>query len=109
MTIEYYDNYIKNNINLNIISNFDLDLILNLENKYLLFYNYIEKEKLNEIENIKPLLNINDLIKEFNLNESNEISNNIRIDIINLQIDNPNISKENLYNQLKCKYLKNNK
>ena len=109
MTIEYYDNYIKNNINLNIISNFDLDLISNLENKYLLFYNYIEKEKLNEIENIKPLLNINELIKEFNLNESNEISNNIRIDIINLQIDNPNISKENLYNQLKCKYLKNNK
>ena len=109
MTIEYYDNYIKNNINLNIISNFDLDLILNLENKYLLFYNYIEKEKLNEIENIKPLLNINELIKEFNLNESNEISNNLRIDIINLQINDPNISKENLYNQLKCKYLKNNK
>ena len=109
ITIEYYDNYIKNNSNLNIINNFDLNLILNIHNKYLLFNDYIEKEKLNEIENIKPLLNINELIKEFNLNESNEISNNIRIDIINLQIDNPNISKENLYNQLKCKYLKNNK
>ena len=97
---EYLNNIFKNNENDYIIEEIDDILIKSISEKYMEIVEYIKKEKLENIENIKPLLDGKEIIKLLNIKDGKQIKKYINL-ILKEQINNPNITKEDCINIIK--------
>ena len=97
---EYLNTIFKTNENDLIIEDIDEVLIKEIINKYIEIVEYIKKEKLEEIENIKPLLDGKEIIKILNLKDGKQLKKYINL-ILKEQIINPNITKEDCVNLIK--------
>ena len=83
-----------------IIEEIDENVMNNILSKYVKIIDYIKKEELEKIENIKPLLD-GKLIKElFNIKNGKYIKKYIDI-LIKEQINNPKLTKEDCINIIK--------
>ena len=86
-----YLNYLNNNET--IIEGYDINIINYIIDKYKKVMGYIKTEKLENIENIKPLLDGKQIKQMFNIKNGKDIKKFIDI-LIKEQINNPNITRE---------------
>ena len=84
-----------NKMNLKIlISEIDNNILQPIIDKYIFFFNYINKENMLHIDELKPLFNGQDIIKILNIKPGKEIGILLEL-LMNEQIKNPNFTKEN--------------
>lgn len=95
---EEYLNYLNNNEV--IIEGYDMNIINNIIDKYKKVMDYIIDEKLENIENIKPLLDGKQIKQMFNIKNGKDIKKYIDI-LIEHQIKYPNITKEECISLIK--------
>ena len=95
---EEYLEYINNNEK--IIEGFDINIINLFIQKYMKLYEYIRNEKLENIENIKPLLDGKQIKQMFNIKNGKDIKKFIDL-LIKEQINNPKITQEECVNLIK--------
>ena len=76
---EYLNNIFKNNEGDCVIEEIDDILIKSISEKYMEIVEYIKKEKLENIENIKPLLDGKEIIKLLNIKDGKQIKKYITI------------------------------
>ena len=72
-----------------------------LYEKYKKIIEYIKKEKMENIENVKPLLDGKEIIKILNIKDGKKIKNFLDL-ILKEQINNPNITKDDCINLIKA-------
>ena len=72
-----------------------------LYEKYKEIIEYIKKEKMENIENVKPLLDGKEIIKILNIKDGKKIKNFLDL-ILKEQINNPNITKDDCINLIKA-------
>ena len=85
--------YIKT-VNLKeLIFDIDNNILQPIIDKYKFFFNYISKEKMLHIDEMKPLYNGQDIIKTLNMKPGKEIGKLLEL-LIEEQIRDPNITKE---------------
>jgi len=89
---EYLNLTWKNN---EIIETIDEIMMKSIFDKYNEIINYIKKEKLENIEKMKPLLDGKEIMKILNIKDGKKIKNYINL-IMKEQINNPNITKEEI-------------
>ena len=89
---EYLNLTWKNN---EIIETIDEIMMKSILDKYNEIINYIKKEKLENIEKMKPLLDGKEIMKILNIKDGKKIKNYINL-IMKEQINNPNITKEEI-------------
>ena len=82
-----------------IIEELDSDKIKIIIDKYMKIIEFIKNEKLEKIENIKPLLDGKQIKQKFNIKNGKDIKKYID-NLIKEQINNPNITQEECINYL---------
>ena len=97
---EEYLNTLNNNEN--IIEEIDENVMNAIIDKYMKIIDFIKKEKLENIEKIKPLLDGKQIKQIFNIKNGKDIKKYIDI-LIKEQINNPEITKEECINIIKAK------
>ena len=97
---EYLNQILKSGENDYIIENIDDIVLKEINGKYKEIVEYIKKEKLENIENLKPLLDGKEIIEILNIKDKKQIKKYIDL-IIKEQINNPNITKEDCINLIK--------
>ena len=98
---EEYLNYLKNREI--IIEEIDISILNSIIDIYIELLNYIKKEKLENIEKIKPLLNGKEIKQIFNIKNGKDIK--IYLDyLIQEQINNPKITKNECINLIKTHF-----
>ena len=97
---EYLNKILKSDEIDFIIEDIDETIVREIIDKYKEIVEYIKKEKLENIENVKPLLDGKELIKILNIKDGKQIKKYIDL-IIKEQINNPNITKEDCINLIK--------
>ena len=80
-----------------IIEEIDENVMNNILDKYMKIVDYIKKEELEKIENIKPLLDGKQIKEIFNIKNGKDIKKYIDI-LIREQINNPKLTKEDCIN-----------
>ena len=88
------------NIKDKMIEEIDENIINNIVDKYMKIIDYIKKEELEKIENVKPLLDGKQIKQIFNIKNGKDIKKYIDI-LIKEQIKNPKITKEECINLIK--------
>lgn len=83
-----------------IIEEIDENIMNNIFSKYMKIIDYIIKEELEKIENIKPLLDGKKIKELFNIKNGKDIKRYIDI-LIREQINNPKLTKEDCINIIK--------
>jgi tRNA nucleotidyltransferase (CCA-adding enzyme) len=71
-----------------------------LYNKYKEIIEFIKKEKMENIENVKPLLDGKEIMKILNMKDGKKLKNYINL-ILKEQINNPNMTKDDCINLIK--------
>ena len=97
---EYLNNIFKNDEVGYILEDVDDLSIKNISDKYMEIVEYIKKENLEPIENIKPLLNGKEIMTILDIKDGKQIKKYINL-IMKEQINNPNISKDDCINIIK--------
>ena len=97
---EYLNKILKSDEIDFIIEDIDETIVREIIDKYKEIVEYIKKEKLENIENVKPLLDGKEIIKILNIKDGKQIKKYIDL-IIKEQINNPNITKEDCINLIK--------
>ena len=85
-----------------IIEEIDINSMNDIINKYMKIMDFIKKEKMENIEKIKPLLDGKQIKQMFNIKNGKDIKKYIDI-LIKEQINNPEITKEECINIIKSK------
>ena len=91
---------IKCNDNNDIIEDIDINIMNSLFNKYKEIIEFIKKEKMENIENVKPLLDGKEIMKILNMKDGKKLKNYINL-ILKEQINNPNMTKDDCINLIK--------
>ena len=86
-----------------VIEEIDLYKINCINNKYMKIVEYIKNEKMENIENTKPLLDGKQIKQMFNIKNGKDIKKFIDI-LIKEQINNPKITKEECINLIKNQF-----
>lgn len=104
ITLIICDEYLNslNNNSEKIIEDIDINKINSIIEKNMKIVEYIKKEKLENIENVKPLLDGKQIKQTFNIKNGKDIKKFIDI-LIREQINNPKITKEECINLIKTK------
>ena len=97
---EYLHIIFNNNENGYILEDIDDNMMKELNYKYMEIINYMKKEKLENIENIKPLLDGKEIKTILNIKDGKEIKTYINL-VLKNQIYNPNITKDECINLIK--------
>ena len=97
---EYLNKILKSDEIDFIIEDIDESIEKEIIDKYKEIVEYIKKEKLENIENVKPLLDGKEIIKILNIKDEKQIKKYIDL-IVKEQINNPNITKEDCINLIK--------